>query len=70
MPLADRLARVIRRDRETGEFDTDLTLDWLVAVAVSLTHAASGEVDAGRRSAGDAAQALRTTIHSVFGRDL
>jgi AcrR family transcriptional regulator len=66
-PVADRLARVIRRGRETGEFDDGLPLDWLVAVTVKLGHAASEEVDAGRLSEEEAARTLRTTILRVLG---
>ncbi|MCC8247477.1 TetR/AcrR family transcriptional regulator [Saccharothrix luteola] len=68
-PVAERLARVIRRGREAGEFDDGLPLDWQIAVTVKLGHAASEEVDAGRLSEGEAARTLRTTLLRVLRAD-
>ena len=68
-PVADRLARVIRRGRETGEFDDGLPLDWQIAVTVKLGHAASEEVDAGRLSEEEAAHTLRATLLRVLDAD-
>ncbi|MEU2896259.1 TetR/AcrR family transcriptional regulator [Streptomyces sp. NPDC001273] len=66
-PVADRLKRVIRRGQETGEFDGGLSPDWLVAVTISLGHAAGGEVNAGRMSGEDAAEALHASLLRVLG---
>ncbi|TMR96952.1 TetR/AcrR family transcriptional regulator [Nonomuraea basaltis] len=66
-PVADRLKRVIQRGQATREFDDLLPPDWLVAVTVKLGHTASEEVDAGRMSREQAAQALHTSLLRVFG---
>jgi AcrR family transcriptional regulator len=66
-PVTDRLARVIRRGQETGEFDRRLSVDWLAAVTIGLGHAAGNEVAAGRMSGEQAAAALRTSLLRVFG---
>ncbi|MEU4764260.1 TetR/AcrR family transcriptional regulator [Actinosynnema sp. NPDC023794] len=68
-PVTERLARVIRRGRETGEFDDGLPLDWQIAVTVKLGHAASEEVDAGRLWEEEAARTLRITLLRVLGTD-
>ncbi|TDC73858.1 TetR/AcrR family transcriptional regulator [Streptomyces hainanensis] len=66
-PVADRLRRVIQRGQETGEFDGRLSPDWLVAVTITLGHTAGGEIDAGRMSGKDAAEALHTSVLRVLG---
>ncbi|WP_345596886.1 TetR/AcrR family transcriptional regulator, partial [Streptomyces marokkonensis] len=66
-PVAERLKRVIQRGRATGEFNGRLSPDWLVAVTINLGHAASGEVDAGRMSREEAAEALHTSLLRVLG---
>lgn len=66
-PVADRLKRIIRRGQEAGEFDHQLSPDWLVAVTIKLGHTASEEVDAGRMSSTEATEALRTSLLRVFG---
>jgi len=66
-PVAERLERVIRRGKETGEFDDRLPTGWLVAVTVKLGHASGEEVDSGRMSADKAADALHTTLLRVLG---
>ncbi|MBE1530797.1 TetR/AcrR family transcriptional regulator [Actinomadura algeriensis] len=67
--VADRLRRVVRRGRRTGEFDDRLPVDWLVAVIITLSHTASEERDAGRLSAAEADEALRTTLLRLLGAD-
>ncbi|OOC05448.1 TetR family transcriptional regulator [Amycolatopsis azurea DSM 43854] len=66
-PIADRLERVIRRGKATGEFDDRLPTGWLVAVVVGLGHAAGEEAGSGRMSGDEAADALRTTLLRVVG---
>lgn len=65
-PVADRLKRIIQRGQRTGEFDSRLSPDWLVAVTVKLGHAAGEEVDAGRMSSDEATDALRISLLRVF----
>lgn len=65
-PVADRLKRIVQRGQENGEFDNQLSPDWLVAVAIKLGHTAGEEVDAGRMSSNDATEALHTSLLRVF----
>jgi len=62
-----RLAWLIRRGQDTGDFDRSLSPTWLLAVLVGLHQAARAEVDAGRMTAADAATALEHSILRVFG---
>lgn len=57
-PIHDRLSRVIQRGRHTGEFGSQLPMDWLLAAIVALAHAAAEEVAAQRMTAEDARAAL------------
>ncbi|WP_432135743.1 MULTISPECIES: TetR/AcrR family transcriptional regulator [unclassified Streptomyces] len=66
-PVADRIERVIRRGRQSGEFDDRLPVNWLVAAAIRLGHAASEEQDAGRLTATAAQNALRTSLLRLLG---
>ncbi|MEU4472895.1 TetR/AcrR family transcriptional regulator [Micromonospora sp. NPDC023888] len=61
-PIADRISRVIRRGQASGEFDKGLPAEWLATVTIKIGHAAGEEVDAGRMSPTEAADALRTTL--------
>lgn len=66
-PIRARFERALRRGRDSGEFDPDLPLDWLVAAVIGLGHAAGAEVGAGRMTADDASVALRTSVLRVIG---
>lgn len=66
-PVGERLRRVIQRGQRAGEFDSDLAPDWLVAVTISLGHAAASEADAGRMSDAGAREALRVSLLRVLG---
>ncbi|MEU7001831.1 TetR/AcrR family transcriptional regulator [Nonomuraea sp. NPDC046570] len=66
-PVTDRLKRVIRRGQQTGEFDDRLSPDWLATVTIKIAHAASEEIDTGRMSRKEAAQALHTTLLRALG---
>lgn len=46
--VVGRITELIERGRTDGTFRDDLPTDWLVTVALALTHAAVDEVDAGR----------------------
>ncbi|MFI6068583.1 TetR/AcrR family transcriptional regulator [Micromonospora sp. NPDC051227] len=61
-PVADRINRVIQRGQTSGEFDKGLPAGWLAAITIKLGHAAGEEVDAGRMSPAEAAEALRTVL--------
>ncbi|MFI6318598.1 TetR/AcrR family transcriptional regulator [Nonomuraea sp. NPDC050556] len=66
-PVEERLRRVIGRGQQSGEFDASLPVDWLVAVAITLGHAAAVEVEAGRMSREAAREALHTSLLRVAG---
>ncbi|MFC9897882.1 TetR/AcrR family transcriptional regulator [Nocardia sp. NPDC127579] len=66
-PIADRLARVIRRGQAAGEFDASLPLAWLVSVTIRLAHAAAEEAAGGRMSAEAATQARTLSLMRVLG---
>ncbi|TCP54862.1 TetR family transcriptional regulator [Tamaricihabitans halophyticus] len=67
VPIGDRLKRIIQRGQQAGEFDDQLSLDWLVAVTIKLGHAASEEAEAGRLSSVEATEALHVSLLRVFG---
>ncbi|MEU4547507.1 hypothetical protein [Nonomuraea dietziae] len=58
---------MIRRGRDTGEFDRRLSTDWLVAATVALGHAAGDEAGAGRMSGEQADAALRLSLLRLYG---
>lgn len=66
-PVAERLKAVIERGQRSGEFDDQLSPDWLVAATIRLGHLASEEVDAGRMSNEEAEEALRLSLLRVLG---
>ncbi|MFE0175210.1 TetR/AcrR family transcriptional regulator [Streptomyces sp. NPDC059002] len=66
-PVVERYARLIRRGRESGEFDTGMPVDWLVAATVALGHAAGEEAASGRMPPERAAEVLRKSVLRVLG---
>ena len=66
-PALDRLARLVRRGQDSGEFDRALSPDWLLAATFALGHAAGAEVTAGRADPEQARIALRRSVLRVFG---
>jgi AcrR family transcriptional regulator len=67
--IFERLERLIRRGQETGDFNRQLSPTWLLAATIGLAHAAGEEVGAGRMTADDAINALRSSVLRVFGID-
>ncbi|MCG5458633.1 TetR/AcrR family transcriptional regulator [Micromonospora sp. PSH03] len=65
-PVAERITRVIQRGQASGEFDRGLPADWLAAITIKIGHAAGEEVDAGRMTHAEAADALRTALLRVL----
>jgi len=61
-----RVQTVLRRGRRTGEFRTDLPVQWLVTTTFSLMHAAAEDVAAGRLKADDAARYITRTLLAAF----
>jgi TetR/AcrR family transcriptional repressor of mexCD-oprJ operon len=57
-----RLGELIERGRGAGVFRTDVPTAWLVAVGMTLMHAAAGEVTAGRIDEKEAAHAVVESI--------
>lgn len=61
-PVVDRLTRLIRRGRRSGELVTDQPVSWQVAAVIALGHATGEEVAAGRLPAAKAPRVLRTGL--------
>ncbi|TMR30889.1 TetR/AcrR family transcriptional regulator [Actinomadura geliboluensis] len=57
-----RVEDVIERGRAEGAFGTAVPAGWQAGVVYALMHAAAEEVDGGRLAAGEAADALVTTV--------
>ncbi|MEU7752933.1 TetR/AcrR family transcriptional regulator [Micromonospora sp. NPDC049101] len=62
VPVADRITRVIRRGQASGEFDSGLPAGLLATMTIKIGHAVGEEVDAGRMTRTEAADALRTVL--------
>lgn len=67
--VADRLRRVIAQGQRSGEFDDQLSPDWLVAVTIRLGHLAGEEIAARRMSRRKAMDALELSLLRVLGVD-
>jgi AcrR family transcriptional regulator len=63
---ASRVERLIERGRTTGVFRSDLPTSWLVGTLHRVMHGAADEIEAGRLSADDAAQAIAATALAAF----
>lgn len=68
-PIADRIARVLRRGRDSGEFDPRPALSWQVAAVIALSHATGEEIRTGRMPADDATAALRSGLPRLLAPD-
>lgn len=66
-PVRQRLERIVKRGQDTGDFDQRLSPSWLATVAITLGHAAAGDVAAGRMPAEQATTALEVSLLRVFG---
>ena len=62
LPITERLAEIVRRGRETGEFAAGRPAGWLVAATISLGHTAGQEVAAGRMTPEQAGAAYRESV--------
>ncbi|NUR24481.1 MAG: TetR/AcrR family transcriptional regulator [Catenulispora sp.] len=58
--------RLIARGQASGDFRTDLGLNWLVATFYAVLHAAADEVDAGRLPSQSAPATLISTLKSLL----
>ena len=66
-PFLEILERLVRRGQASGEFDTGLSAEWLVAALVALSHAAGEAVHDGRSDPGTAVAALRESAVRLLG---
>lgn len=66
-PILERITKLARRGRRSGDFDRDLSPGWLAAAFLGLMHAAADEVAAGRIDAASAGRSLARTIPRLFG---
>lgn len=69
LPVEERLAALIRRGRDSGEFTTDLDTAWLITATITLGHAADRQIRTGRLSARVAAHQFRTSVMRLYGAD-
>ncbi|MEU9609064.1 TetR/AcrR family transcriptional regulator [Streptomyces sp. NPDC048057] len=69
VPVVDRIARVVRRGQDGGEFTPDLPTAWLTTVVIALAHAAHGEAEGGGMTADEANAALHVTVLRALGAD-
>ncbi len=66
-PVLAHLERLIRRGRRDGDFDRKLPVNWMLAAAIALGHAAGDEVRAGRMSSHKARVVLEQGLARLFG---
>ncbi|HJP75737.1 MAG TPA: TetR/AcrR family transcriptional regulator [Pseudonocardiaceae bacterium] len=66
-PITSRLTELIRRGQRAGEFDQDITPEWLLAATIALGHAAGEQVSAGLMPVNLAGAAYRRSLLRVFG---
>ena len=63
---ARRVRRLLQRGRRSGDFRTDMPVDWLVSMMQSVIHGASGAVHRGEISADAAPELARKTILAAY----
>ncbi|WP_236700431.1 TetR/AcrR family transcriptional regulator [Allosalinactinospora lopnorensis] len=68
-PIRDRLRQLVRRGQDAGEFDPQLSPDWLLAAVIGLAHTAGSEVSVGRMTVAEATAAVRRTALRVVGAE-
>lgn len=68
-PIADRIARVLQRGRDEGDFDPSPALSWQVAAVIALSHATGEEIRADRLSAPTALAALRAGLLRLLAHE-
>ncbi|MET8867611.1 TetR/AcrR family transcriptional regulator [Nonomuraea sp. NPDC004580] len=61
-----RVERLIARGRESGDFRTDLPLQWLVTAFFAILHSAAQELEAGRLAPDEVEKVLVTTMLSLL----
>lgn len=66
-PITSRLAELIQRGQRAGEFDRDVSPQWLLAATIALGHAAGEQVSAGLMPVEVAGAAYRRSLLRVFG---
>ena len=66
-PVLGRLAEVIRRGQDSGDFDPALPPGWLLTAALALGRAAEDEVKAGRMTIEEATHAVHHSFLRLFG---
>jgi hypothetical protein len=66
-PVLERLRKLIRRGRRSGDFDRGPSEEWLAAAFLGLMHTAGDEVAAGRLDPDAARRELELTVPRLFG---
>jgi AcrR family transcriptional regulator len=65
-PILDRLGKLIRRGRRSGDFTREVAPGWLAASFLGLMHTAADEVAAGRLDQKSAGEGLAQSIPRLF----
>ena len=65
-PALRPLRSLIRRGQRSGEFDSELPVEWLIGVITDLVHAASRQVSIGSMSAREAERVLLRTVRAAL----
>ena len=66
-PILERLLKLIRRGRRSGDFESGPSPQWLAVAFLGLMHTAADEVAAGRLDERTAGIELARSIRRVFG---
>ena len=61
-PVLRQIRPLLRRGQQSGAFDPDLPIEWMLTVLLELIHAASREYSAGRLPEDKAEAALIATV--------
>jgi TetR/AcrR family transcriptional regulator, mexCD-oprJ operon repressor len=64
-PMA-RVQALVERGQREAVFRADLSAQWLVAVFYTVLHGAAGEIEAGRLTVDDAADAITATLLAAY----
>ncbi len=67
--VATIIGRIVERGQESGDFDHNLPLDWLITATHSLGHMAAEQVMAGTVTTAEAAVLLETSVLQLLGAD-
>lgn len=65
-PALDPVRAVLARGQRSGEFDSELPVEWLIGILTDIIHAASRQVTAGAMEPDDAERVLLRTARATL----